>query len=119
MRVDLDDPELDRGLDLSLTYRGELFTGETVEKNSRTGRIVAVTACSDGLEDGPVREWYMDGTGRAEGQCRRGIPYGRWREWHPNGRLAVEKEYGERSEVRSIKAWSDSGLPIDDRTFDV
>ncbi|MFI0967433.1 toxin-antitoxin system YwqK family antitoxin [Streptomyces sp. NPDC021080] len=118
MRIDLDDPGLGTGLDLSLTYQGRLFTGETVEKNARTGQVVAMTTYVEGLEDGPLREWYADGTERAEGQCRKGIPYGRWRERHPNGRLAVEKEYGTHGRVRSVKAWSESGEPIDDRTFD-
>ncbi|MFE2302362.1 toxin-antitoxin system YwqK family antitoxin [Streptomyces sp. NPDC059445] len=119
MRIDVDDPELDMGLDQSLTYQGRLFTGETVETNPRTGLVVAMTTYTDGLEDGPLLEWYSDGANRAEGQCRRGIPYGRWRDWHPNGRLALEKEYGARGMVRSIRKWSESGELIDDRTFGV
>lgn len=118
MRIDVDDPGLDMGIDQSLVYQGELFTGETVETDSRTGQVVAVTAYADGLEDGPVREWFPDGADRAEGRCRRGIPCGRWREWHANGRLALEKEYGRRGLVRSIRKWSESGELVDDRTFD-
>ncbi|MFB7247676.1 toxin-antitoxin system YwqK family antitoxin [Streptomyces populi] len=118
MRIDVDDPELDMGIDQSLIRQGRPFTGETVETDPRTGQVVAVTTYAEGLEDGPARAWYSDGTDRAEGQCRRGIPYGRWRDWHQNGRLAVEKEYGARGTVRSIKKWSESGELIDDRTFD-
>ncbi|WP_051901242.1 toxin-antitoxin system YwqK family antitoxin [Streptomyces aureus] len=118
MRIDVDDPELDMGIDRSLTHQGRPFTGETVEADPRTGQVVAMTTYAEGLEDGPAREWYADGTDRAEGQCRRGIPYGRWRDWHHNGRLAVEKEYGARGTVRSIKKWSESGELIDDRSFD-
>ncbi|MFJ7968383.1 toxin-antitoxin system YwqK family antitoxin [Streptomyces sp. NPDC096324] len=118
MRIDVDDPELDMGLDQSLTHQGQLFTGDTVEENPRTGQVVAMTIYVEGVEDGPPREWYSDGADRAEGRCRRGIPYGRWRDWHPNGQLALEKEYGARGMVRSIKKWSENGELIDDRTFD-
>ncbi|MEU4165984.1 hypothetical protein AB0F46_03740 [Streptomyces sp. NPDC026665] len=118
MRIDIDDPELSMGVDRAVVFRGDLFTGETVERSSRTGRVGAVTAYVDGLEDDPLREWFADGADRAEEQCRTGIPYGRWREWHANGRLAAEKEYGPRGLVTSIRKWSDSGELTDDRTFD-
>ncbi|MER6353169.1 hypothetical protein ABT186_15305 [Streptomyces sp. NPDC001634] len=70
-----------------LYYRGTPFAGEAVEY--QRGALVSLITYEDGVEDGPVREWYMDGTLRSDGVMRGGFPAGEFQRWHPNGRLAA------------------------------
>lgn len=86
-RIDIDGPEVDMDMGQRLLYRGELFTGEVVEY--QRGALVSLNTYKDGVEDGPTREWYMDGTLRSEGVMRDGVPVGELQSWHPNGRLAA------------------------------
>lgn len=119
IRVDVDDPALDMLPDMSVTYEGRLFTGETVETHPHTGQVIAVTSYADGLQHGPSREWYADGTPRSEGQCERGLPAGLWREWHPNGRVASEQEFTGKGRMISRRTWSPEGEVLEDRSYDV
>ncbi|WP_079151943.1 toxin-antitoxin system YwqK family antitoxin [Streptomyces sp. RTd22] len=92
-RIDIDDPDVDMDYSQRLLYKGELFTGEVEERLG--GAVVSLDAYVDGLQDGPNREWYKDGTLRSEGTAHMGRPVGVSREWHPNGTLAYEREFGE------------------------
>ncbi|MGW2184173.1 toxin-antitoxin system YwqK family antitoxin [Streptomyces sp. NPDC001732] len=85
-RIDIDDPEFEMDEGEVVSYRGERFTGEVVEYQQ--GALVSLVTYKEGIEDGPSKEWYMDGTLRAEGILRGGFPVGESRTWHPNGRLA-------------------------------
>lgn len=86
-RIDIDDPDVTMDDGERLYYRGNPFTGEAVEY--QLGALVSLITYEDGVEDGPVREWYTDGTLRSEGVMRDGFPAGEFRRWHPNGRLAA------------------------------
>ncbi|MFF6780350.1 toxin-antitoxin system YwqK family antitoxin [Streptomyces sp. NPDC012510] len=88
-RIDIDDPEVDIDDGERLFYRGELFTGEVVEYQGST--LISLETYQDGIVDGPVQQWFEDGTPRAEGNMRRGFPAGESRRWHPNGVLAAKR----------------------------
>jgi antitoxin component YwqK of YwqJK toxin-antitoxin module len=47
----------------------------------------------DGTQHGPSVFFYPEGGRRAEAQFRDGALDGRYREWHPNGQLALEGSY--------------------------
>jgi len=85
-RIDIDDPEVDIDHDHRLTYAEEPFTGE-VEEHVGEQRVSLATYV-DGYCNGLYREWYPDGTLRAEGIMRMGSPSGEFRRWHANGVLA-------------------------------
>ncbi|BBC33644.1 hypothetical protein SGFS_049380 [Streptomyces graminofaciens] len=82
LEVDFDDGE-------RLFYQGELFTGEVVEYQGSA--LVGLETYRDGITDGPVKQWFEDGTLRAEGNMRMGFPVGESRRWHPNGTLAAKR----------------------------
>lgn len=88
-RIDIDDPEVDFDDGERLFYQGELFTGEVVEYQG--GALVSLETYQDGIVDGPVRQWFEDGTLRAEGTMRGGFPTGESRRWHPDGSLAAKR----------------------------
>ncbi|WP_432138705.1 toxin-antitoxin system YwqK family antitoxin [Streptomyces sp. bgisy154] len=87
LRINIDSPDATMDDGELLYYQGSLFTGEAVEY--QRGALVSLITYKDGIEDGPVREWYTDGTLRSEGAMRNGFPVGEFRRWHPNGRLAA------------------------------
>ncbi|MER8085413.1 toxin-antitoxin system YwqK family antitoxin [Streptomyces sp. NPDC087532] len=100
-----------------LLYRGELFTGEVEERLGDA--VVSLDSYVAGVQHGPSREWYEDGTLRSEATAREGRPVGVSREWHPNGVLASEVEFSEDGttmlaercrdeESRPTKNWSAS-----------
>ncbi|MDQ1046540.1 toxin-antitoxin system YwqK family antitoxin [Streptomyces sp. V4I2] len=86
-RIDIDDPGVTMDDGERLYYQGIPFTGEAVEY--QRGALVSLITYKEGVEDGPVREWYTDGTLRSEGVMRDGFPAGEFQRWHPNGRLAA------------------------------
>ncbi|MEV6385289.1 hypothetical protein AB0M31_38465 [Streptomyces sp. NPDC051773] len=88
-RIDIDDPKVDFDDGERLFYQGELFTGEVVEYQGSA--LVSLETYRDGIVDGPVRQWYEDGTLRAEGTMRAGFPVGESRRWHPDGALAAKR----------------------------
>lgn len=86
-RINIDDPGAIMDEGERLYYQGAPFTGEAVEYQS--GALVSLITYQDGIENGPIREWYTDGTLRSEGVMRDGFPIGESQQWHPNGRLAA------------------------------
>lgn len=113
-RIDIDDDEVDMDPAQRLLYRGELFTGEAEELQA--GVRISLDTYTDGILDGPTREWYRDGTPRSAGTMRMGFPSGEFLQWHPNGQLAVKKihtedgkillaEYAWDAEGRQTKEW--------------
>lgn len=114
MRIDIDDPAVDKDLGMSLTYEGELFTGEAVEKIEGTDTVIALTAYVRGREDGPSVQWHEDGALRSEGQCSNGRAVGVWREWFQNGAPAMEQEFSDRGALLRQREWSESGEIIKD-----
>lgn len=67
VRIDIDDPEVDFDDGERLFYPGEPFTGEVVEYQG--GALVSLETYRDGIVDGPVKQWFEDGTLRAEGNA--------------------------------------------------
>lgn len=110
--VDVDDPEIDGDLAGRVTYRGELFTGQTVEY-SPGGTRIALTSYIDGVEDGPSKEWYPDGRPLSEGMVKTGRAIGEWREWYPSGRLKQLDVFDDAGNHLSRTAWDEGGNPAD------
>ncbi|MGW1412685.1 toxin-antitoxin system YwqK family antitoxin [Streptomyces sp. NPDC002403] len=109
-RIDIDDPEVDMDQGQRLLYRGELLTGEVEERLG--GAVVSLDSYVAGVQHGPGREWYKDGTLRSEGTAREGRPVGVSREWHPNGVLAVEVEFsGDGTTTLAERCWDEEGRP--------
>jgi antitoxin component YwqK of YwqJK toxin-antitoxin module len=107
-RIDIDDPEVDMTDAEVLLHRGERFTGEVVEY--QRGVLVSLVTYRNGLEDGLSKEWYTDGTLRAEGVLRGGFPVGESREWHPNGRPAARVLMSANGlRQLEITEWDDAG----------
>ncbi|GHD51367.1 toxin-antitoxin system YwqK family antitoxin [Streptomyces galbus] len=86
-RVDIDSPDVFIDEEEVLHHRGRRFTGEAVEY--QRGALVSLVTYEDGVENGPLLEWYTDGTPRSRATMRGGFPVGEAHAWHPNGRLAV------------------------------
>lgn len=109
-RIDIDDPEVDMDAAQRLLYRGTPFTGEVTEHLA--GRLVSLDVYVDGVQDGPSREWYGDGTLRSEGTVRNGLPCGESKEWHFNGVLASRKVFdGDGLTLLEDDAWDEHGRP--------
>ncbi|MEU6019705.1 hypothetical protein ABZ826_38910 [Streptomyces sp. NPDC047515] len=109
-RVDIDDPRVDVDQGQRLLYRGELFTGEVEERLG--GALVSLDPYVVGVQHGPSREWYEDGTLRSESTAHEGRPVGVSREWHPNGVLASEVEFSENGlTMLAERRWDEEGRP--------
>ncbi|MEU0626655.1 hypothetical protein [Streptomyces sp. NPDC005989] len=109
-RIDIDDPEVDMDQGQRLLYRGELFTGEVEERLG--GAVVSLDSYVAGVQHGPSREWYKDGTLRSEATAHEGRPVGVSREWHPNGVLAAEVEFsGNGMTMLAERRWDEEGQP--------
>jgi antitoxin component YwqK of YwqJK toxin-antitoxin module len=107
-RIDIDDPEFEMDEGEVVFYRGERFTGEVVEYQQ--GALVSLVTYKDGIEDGPSKEWYMDGTLRSDGVLRGGFPVGESKDWHPNGRLAARVLMSANGlRQLEITEWDDEG----------
>jgi antitoxin component YwqK of YwqJK toxin-antitoxin module len=110
VRVDYDDVETED--DLQVTYQGELFTGEVVERSPQ-GQIIALTTYVKGMEDGLSAEWYPTGERKAEGSARYGTAVGVHEEWHRNGNPATRVEFDDQGKMLSRQRWAEDGTPIE------
>ncbi|MEV1159400.1 hypothetical protein AB0J27_28810 [Micromonospora chokoriensis] len=110
MRVDYDDVETED--DLRVTYQGEPFTGEVVERSPQ-GQVIALTTYFEGMEDGPSAEWYPTGERKAEGNVRYGTAVGVHEEWHRNGNPASRVEFDDQGRMLSRQRWAEDGTPIE------
>jgi antitoxin component YwqK of YwqJK toxin-antitoxin module len=66
-----------------------------------SGEVTSLVTYRYGVEDGPQREWYEDGTPKSELTVRRGMIVGVARDWHADGRLARERVFDERGNLAS------------------
>ncbi|MGC5306229.1 toxin-antitoxin system YwqK family antitoxin [Micromonospora zamorensis] len=110
MRVEYDDVETED--DLRVTYQGELFTGEVVERSPQ-GQVIALTTYFKGMEDGLSAEWYPSGERKAEGSVRYGTAVGVHEEWHRNGNPAARIEFDDQGKLLSRHRWAEDGTPIE------
>ncbi|CCH15527.1 toxin-antitoxin system YwqK family antitoxin [Micromonospora lupini] len=110
MRVEYDDVETED--DLRVTYQGDLFTGEVVERSPQ-GQVIAITTYFNGMEDGLSTEFYPSGERKAEGSARYGTAVGVHQEWHRNGNLAARLEFDDQGKLLSRHRWAEDGTPIE------
>lgn len=108
MRVNIDDLDFDD--DLQYFYKGEPFTGEAVE-TAPTGEVIALTTFRNGIEHGPQRGWYRDGSKKSEVTVVNRRAVGTAWEWHLNGQLAEESEFNDRGEMVHVRRWHEDGSP--------
>ncbi|MFB7191765.1 toxin-antitoxin system YwqK family antitoxin [Streptomyces sp. NPDC056230] len=93
---------------LVVRRRRELFTGAVEERLG--GAVVSLDSYVAGVQHGPSREWYEDGTLRSEATAREGRPAGVSKEWHPNGVLAAEVVFSENgTSVLAGRRWDEEG----------
>ncbi|WP_372409573.1 toxin-antitoxin system YwqK family antitoxin [Streptomyces luteireticuli] len=89
-------------------YEDALLTGE-VEKHADNGQLVMLFSYADGVEHGPQRAWWPDGTKRIEGVTRMGAAVGEWRYWHANGHLSELVVLDEHGRVMTRRRWNAAG----------
>jgi len=97
-RIDLQVSTVEWDDGARLKHDGHAFTGEAVT-HGYSGEVTSLVTYRYGVEDGPQREWYEDGTPKSERTVRRGVLTGVARDWHPDGRLARERVFDERGEL--------------------
>lgn len=99
-RIDLQVSTVEWDDGARLRHDGHAFTGEAVI-HGYSGEVTSLVTYRYGVEDGPRREWYEDGTPKSELTVRRGVILGIARDWHPDGRLARERTFDERGNLAS------------------
>ena len=99
-RIDLQVSTVEWDGGARLRHDGQAFTGEAVI-HGYSGEVISLVTYRYGVEDGPRREWYEDGTPKSELTVRRGMIVGVAREWAPDGRLARERVFDEHGDLAS------------------
>jgi antitoxin component YwqK of YwqJK toxin-antitoxin module len=102
-RLRVPDDELDYDSDLVYFYKGARFTGVGYEDKPGLGR--SEISYSDGWQEGPARDWYPDGTLKAETWYMESVKHGPDRSYAPDGRLYQERYF-------------EYGIPVATTTFD-
>ncbi|GAA3462176.1 toxin-antitoxin system YwqK family antitoxin [Saccharothrix longispora] len=105
MRVEADEVEEDEGV---VFHQGVPFTGEVVESRP-DGTVLTLYTYLNGVEDGPYREWFDRERPYKEGEMRYGVPVGRHRRWHADGRLAADLLFGEGGDQLERREWDERG----------
>ncbi|MFJ2645105.1 toxin-antitoxin system YwqK family antitoxin [Streptomyces sp. NPDC087511] len=74
------------------------------------GALVSLVTYRNGIEDGPSKEWHVEGTLRSDGVLRGGFPVGESKDWHPDGQLATRVLMSENGlRQLEITEWDDKG----------
>ncbi|PKV77844.1 toxin-antitoxin system YwqK family antitoxin [Nocardia fluminea] len=110
--IDINDPELTT-VDGRVYYRGEPFTGETVEYLPDFTEIENISYES-GYPKGLCGAWYPDGTRRHSGWLERGFKVDHWQYWSPDGTLVQEDNYDTSGCLQNRKRWDSAGTLIED-----
>jgi antitoxin component YwqK of YwqJK toxin-antitoxin module len=111
--VRVPDDELDfHGWDEGYTLNGQPFTGIAYEVGAE-GQLLAEVEYRSGVQEGRWLEWFPDGTTRCEAVLARGVWHGHCREWHSNGRLALDGEF-EHGVCLHRRRWDDGGSLVED-----
>jgi hypothetical protein len=76
--------------------------------------LVFLNPCQDldGPLDGPFDSGASPHHPRSEGQCRRGKPEGRWRSYHPGGKLELEGEWRDGLPHGTWTQWGPTGARL-------
>ncbi len=104
-RIDLQVSTVEWDDGARLRHNGHTFTGEAVT-HGYSGEVTSLATYRYGVEDGPRREWYEDGTPKSELTVRKGVLVGVARDWHPDGRLARERVFDEHGELASERRFT-------------
>lgn len=99
-RIDLQVSTVEWDDGARLKHEGHTFTGEAVI-HGYSGEVTSLVTYRYGVEDGPRKEWYEDGTPKSELTVRKGVIIGVARDWRPDGRLARERVFDERGDLAS------------------
>lgn len=72
----------------------------------KNGNIVAEGIIDDeGIQDGPWKEFYENGSLRSEGMYRNGKRTGKWKFYHSNGNLEQEGNYNNQGNTDGLWKW--------------
>jgi antitoxin component YwqK of YwqJK toxin-antitoxin module len=115
LRVNIKDTTLSEGQEV--LYQGVPLTGEVI-RTTKDGTVVTSKWYRDGLEEGPQREWYGDGTRQSEYLVVDTNVSGQSLDWHRNGQLARRQEFDEYGELRKREVWDENGVPQPDEAVD-
>ena len=111
-RIDMDAAELEWD-DLSrVRDNGALFTGEVVRVEA--GKLIELSTCRDGEQDGPAIQYFPDGTKESEGTYSKGTVVGEWRTWYPNGQPKQFSHFDRWGALRKRQRWDEQGNLIDE-----
>jgi uncharacterized protein len=88
---------------------GNIINSEIYREGNKTGEGVL---SEKGIKQGPWKEYYIDGTLRAEGEYENGLKKGEWKFYHPNGKMEQTGKYitGEKPHGRWVWYYSDGKL---------
>lgn len=115
MRVKADEITLHEGA--YVMYDGALYTGEVVD-TADDGTVLALNTYRDGVENGPQREFYEDGSPKTAYQAVNGMTVGEAQDWHVDGRLARRQEFDQYGELRKRDVWDEEGVLDPDEAVD-
>ncbi len=95
------------------TFKDGQFDGElkTYYKEP-AGRLKESVFMSNGVENGPFKQYYPDGQTEAEGTYTNGLKEGSFKEYHTNGNISAEGNYLNDIEDGEIKIFDTTGTLI-------
>lgn len=115
LHVNIKDTTLGDGQEV--LYQGVPLTGEVI-RTTKDGVVVTSKWYRDGIEEGPQREWYGDGTRQSEYLVVDTNLTGQSFDWHRNGQLARRQEFDDYGELRKREVWDENGVPQPDEAVD-
>lgn len=71
----------------------------------------------DGMRHGWYREWFPDGQIAVAGEYAEGLRVGVWTRWFPNGVMRVQAEFDDGMQDGMMIAWSDEGVLVYEASF--
>lgn len=101
---------LDYDGELLFTYRGEPFTGVAFE--DEPGKWLSELSYSDGMQQGPARDWYPSGKLKSESWYRENTLHGFSREYNEDETVVSEDIYEYGIIIRRTR-WDDAGIVTD------
>ena len=95
----------DGKIEKAYLYKNGLITGEGIVKE-------------DGNRDGPWKDFYADGSLRAEGNYDNGKQTGEWKYYHPNGKIEQTGKFNKLGKLDGVWKWYfDSGLLLKEENY--